>query len=132
MKVDPETSELVDMDDADYAEFETKYPRQVLWVDDGTNVRQTAWWKICNKLLKNLLREKDSKPFREPVDPIALNILDYHTYIKHPMDLGTIEKRLMAIPCQYTNPHDFINDVRMVFRNCYVYNKRHTYVCICV
>lgn len=153
MKVDDTSGNLTEMDDADYADFEAKHPRQALWVGTENNIRQTAWWKICNKLLKNLLREKDSKPFKEPVDPVALNILDYHMYIKHPMDLGyvhgcfisilnicilyifiylhrTIEKRLMAIPCQYTNPHDFINDVRMVFRNCYVYNKRQTYVCI--
>ena len=31
-----------------------------------------------------------------PVDPVKLNIPTYRTYIKNPMDLGTVKKRLVC------------------------------------
>nr|GMC55607.1 transcription factor GTE8-like [Ipomoea batatas] len=46
--------------------------------------------------------------FNEPVDPVKLNIPDYFTVIKHPMDLGTIKKKLAS--GQYSNPLDFLAD----------------------
>ena len=39
-----------------------------------------AVWKI-----------KNANIFHYPVDPVKLNILDYFTIIKHPMDFGTIK-----------------------------------------
>ena len=36
----------------------------------------------------------ESMPFRQPVDPDALQIPDYFNIIKHPMDLSTIKRNL--------------------------------------
>ena len=46
---------------------------------------------------------------------------DYYSIIKHPMDMGTIRKRLQA--CYYTNAQQCISDFNQMFTNCYTYNK---------
>lgn len=48
--------------------------------------------------------------------------MDYPSIIKHPMDLGTIRTRLNE--GYYVDPMGFVNDVRTVFRNCFLYNKK--------
>lgn len=83
---------------------------------------------MLSKLVKTLMREKDAGPFKVPVDVVALRIPDYPRIIRHPMDLGTIDRWLSEEPCVYTHPHQVINDVRMVFRNCYTYNAATTVI----
>lgn len=92
------------------------------------NVQTTSWWKLCMKILRSLLKQKNANAFKAPVDPVALNIPDYFNFIKHPMDFGTIEARLNAQPCHYAHPDEFVSDVRLVFRNCYIYNAEGTAV----
>ena len=58
--------------------------------------------------------------FNAPVDAEALNLPDYHTVVKHPMDLGTIRARLEA--GSYTSHKDLANDVRLVFSNAQLFN----------
>ncbi len=41
-----------------------------------------------------MFKHSHSWPFQHPVNTIELNIPDYFDIIKHPMDLGTIKKRL--------------------------------------
>src|SRR4051794_27342576 len=48
---------------------------------------------------------EDSHPFRQPVDPVALNILDYPTIIKHPMDISTMHNKLLR--GEYKHPVQF-------------------------
>ena len=55
------------------------------------------------------------------MDTIKLNIPDYHKIIKHPMDFGTIKKRLENN--YYWSAKECIKDFNTVFTNCYVYNK---------
>ncbi|CAN8251793.1 unnamed protein product [Cochlearia groenlandica] len=76
--------------------------------------------KECAKLLDRLWSHKKAWPFRAPVDPVLLNIPDYFTLIKHPMDLGTIRNRLHKD--EYSSPMDFAADVRLTFSNSMVYN----------
>ena len=61
-------------------------------------------------------------PTNEPtlVDAVKLGLHDYHTIIKHPMDLGTVRRKLAAN--DYDGPEAFANDVRLIFNNCYKYN----------
>ena len=47
---------------------------------------------------------------------------DYHKIIKHPMDLGTIKKKLET--CQYWSAKDCVQDFNTMFTNCYVYNQQ--------
>lgn len=82
--------------------------------------------KFCSNVLRSLKRHKDSSPFFQPVDPVALQIPDYLEVIKHPMDFGTIGTKLSNH--QYHNVEEFNNDVKLVFSNCYTYNKPETIV----
>jgi len=43
---------------------------------------------------QNAFKHSHSWPFQHPVNTVELNIPDYFDIIKHPMDLGTIKKRL--------------------------------------
>jgi hypothetical protein len=130
-KVDDASGDYSDLTADDIQQFEAKFPKHAEWLSEtGTgepvNVKKTNWHKVCVQLLKNILRDKEVKHFRNPVDTVALNIPDYPVYIKHPMDFGTIERRLSAEPCEYETPYDVISDIRMVFRNCYVFNAKGT------
>ncbi|KAI9929069.1 Transcriptional activator spt7 [Aspergillus wentii] len=45
---------------------------------------------------------------------------DYYTIIKHPMDLGTMTKKLKAL--QYRSKQDFVDDLILIWSNCLKYN----------
>ena len=80
--------------------------------------------KFCDKVLAELLKPKYSYcnyPFLAPVDPVALNIPQYHSVIKKPMDLGTTRTKLDQ--GQYENAREFESDIRLVFQNCYRFNR---------
>jgi hypothetical protein len=46
---------------------------------------------------------------------------DYHTIVKRPMDLQTIENK--CISEQYKEPQQFVDDVTLMMDNSYLYNK---------
>ena len=74
-----------------------------------------------NIVIKAVWKHQFGWPFHLPVDAIKLNIPDYHKIIKHPMDFGTIKKRLENN--FYWSAKECIKDFNTVFTNCYVYNK---------
>ncbi|KAL8969164.1 MAG: hypothetical protein Q9183_002126 [Haloplaca sp. 2 TL-2023] len=79
--------------------------------------------KFCQHILTELGKPKYAQltaPFATPVDPVALNIPDYHSVIKKPMDLRTVREKLDA--GQYENAKEFEADVRLIFANCHKYN----------
>ncbi|KAL4810533.1 hypothetical protein BDV18DRAFT_131217 [Aspergillus unguis] len=45
---------------------------------------------------------------------------DYYAVIKHPMDLGTMTKKLKAL--QYKSKQDFVDDLNLIWSNCLKYN----------
>ncbi|RAL15478.1 SAGA histone acetyltransferase complex subunit SPT7 [Aspergillus homomorphus CBS 101889] len=45
---------------------------------------------------------------------------DYYTIIKHPMDLGTMTKKLKAL--QYKSKQEFVDDINLIWSNCFKYN----------
>ena len=55
------------------------------------------------------------------MDPVELNIPDYFDIIKHPMDLGTIQRKLQSGEIQ--SKAEFIDIVRTEFDNALLYNK---------
>lgn len=76
--------------------------------------------KYCQRILKGLKRHREAGPFLLPVDPVALNIPDYLTVIKQPMDLSTISKKLDLN--EYATAEAFMADVRLMLNNCFTYN----------
>ncbi|CAD5180796.1 unnamed protein product [Musa acuminata subsp. malaccensis] len=79
-----------------------------------------ALMKQCETLLKKLLAHHFAWVFDHPVDAVKLNIPDYHTIIKRPMDLGTIKSKLTS--GAYSSPCGFASDVRLTFKNAMTYN----------
>jgi SAM-dependent methyltransferase len=94
--------------------------------DTGTDER-TFKLKQCKVLINKLRLHKNAWPFNQPVDPVALGIPDYFDVIQHPMDLGTVSKKLEN--GQYTEASQFIADVDLVWRNCLLYNPPNSDVC---
>nr|GMC95308.1 transcription factor GTE8-like [Ipomoea batatas] len=76
--------------------------------------------KKCEGLLRKLMTQKGCEWFNQPVDVVKLNIPDYFTIIKQPMDFGTVKKKLTS--GHYLSPLDFVADVRLTFSNAMTYN----------
>ncbi|KAJ0388917.1 hypothetical protein P43SY_011931 [Pythium insidiosum] len=64
--------------------------------------------------------------FNYPVDPVALNLPTYTEVIKHPMDFGTIKRRLDE--GLYVAVDDFVADVELVFTNARTFNPPNHYI----
>lgn len=76
--------------------------------------------KFLMKSISSLKRMHDSRFYRNPVDPLALNIPSYFTIIETPMDLGTIEKKLKNH--QYASPKALIDDFATMVNNSVKFN----------
>ncbi|KAL6947028.1 hypothetical protein ACO0QE_001886 [Hanseniaspora vineae] len=80
---------------------------------------------------KNVVKDLMSKKyininfaFLEPVDPVALNLPTYFDYVKEPMDLGTISKKLSN--WEYKNLEQVQADIELMFNNCFAFNPAGT------
>jgi len=71
--------------------------------------------------LKGLQTHQHGWAFNIPVDPELLGIPKYFDYIKHPMDLGSIKKKLEK--GEYHAIKDFHSDVNLTFDNAMTYNE---------
>ncbi|XP_011040406.1 PREDICTED: transcription factor GTE10-like [Populus euphratica] len=76
--------------------------------------------KQCETLLNRLMGHQFGWIFNTPVDVVKMNIPDYFTIIKHPMDLGTVKSRIIS--GEYSSPLGFAADVRLTFANAMKYN----------
>ncbi|EEC12083.1 bromodomain-containing protein 2, brd2, putative, partial [Ixodes scapularis] len=76
---------------------------------------------LLRVVMKAIWKHQFAWPFQQPVDTVRLNLPDYHRIIDHPMDLGTIKKRLENY--YYASASECIQDFNTMFTNCYVYNK---------
>lgn len=80
------------------------------------------WPARCRSILKSVMDYLgNSLPiFDRPVD--ANVVKDYYKVVKSPMDLGTILVKLNS--SDYNRPSEFAADVRQVWYNCKLYNKK--------
>ncbi|RWS04078.1 bromodomain-containing protein 3-like isoform X2, partial [Dinothrombium tinctorium] len=76
---------------------------------------------LLKVVMKAVYKHQFAWPFHHPVDTYKLKLPDYFKIIKHPMDLGTIKKRLENY--YYYSAQECLNDWKTMFTNCYVYNK---------
>ena len=76
-------------------------------------------YEIIRNILNQIKQAPNSIHFQHPVDteanPDYLRVINYH-----PMDLSTIEKKL--INREYSLVQDIINDIKLIWYNCRVYN----------
>jgi Bromodomain/PHD-finger len=80
----------------------------------------------CLDVLKLLQLHQHSWVFNSPVDPVELGLPDYFEVIKHPMDLGTIRKKLEN--GVYTSLEQFERHVHLTFDNAMLYNPEGSVV----
>ena len=77
-----------------------------------------------SNLLKTIVRSPKAKEFLKPVTGIPA----YRDVIFQPMDFGTVQKTLemdLRVPWaekEYLTAEDFGHDVRLVFKNCFLFN----------
>ena len=76
--------------------------------------------KLLGKIFEIVEKDPLAFDFLEPVDYIALNILDYPKIITNPMDLGTVKKNLLEY--KYSNFKAFLDDINLIWKNCRTYN----------
>ncbi|KAI9644250.1 transcription initiation at TATA-containing promoter protein [Ciborinia camelliae] len=79
--------------------------------------------KWCEETLNEMKKPRYlmfSSAFMTPVDPVALQIPNYFTIIKSPMDISTVSEKLHN--GAYTRAKDFEQDVKLIFQNCYKFN----------
>lgn len=74
---------------------------------------------ILSRLMANPTHNRKGI-FNTPVDPVALNLPDYITVIRRPMDFGTIKAKLHALA--YTSRSAVADDIRLVLENAMKYN----------
>ncbi|EPR78186.1 Transcription initiation factor TFIID subunit 111 KDa [Spraguea lophii 42_110] len=74
--------------------------------------------EIIAQIISSFFSLPYSVAFHRPVS--AKKFPDYHTYIKSPMDLGTM--RTKAKNAKYNNYSEFIEDTKLMTANCKVYN----------
>ncbi|XP_064311822.1 bromodomain testis-specific protein [Phalacrocorax carbo] len=92
------------------------------YINNKSSGRQTNQLQYLQRVvMKAMWRHNFSWPFHQPVDAAALNLPDYYSIIKKPMDLNTIKKRLEHN--YYTKAAECIEDFKTMFLNCYIYNK---------
>uniref|UniRef100_UPI00398E44EB bromodomain adjacent to zinc finger domain protein 1A isoform X2 n=1 Tax=Pristiophorus japonicus TaxID=55135 RepID=UPI00398E44EB len=77
---------------------------------------------VCEQLIVDLVRHEDSWPFLKLVN--KAQVTDYYDIIKKPVALNIIREKLNR--CEYNFASDFIDDVELMFTNCFEYNPRNT------
>ncbi|KAJ2048033.1 hypothetical protein GGH13_009109, partial [Coemansia sp. S155-1] len=92
----------------------------------GESILTKEQHKYCTAMVRALKKHRDAGPFLKPVDIVALNIPDYPTIVKTPMDLSTIERKLKMR--HYVDTQAFTDDMRLMINNCYMYNGRESVI----
>ncbi|KAJ1653566.1 hypothetical protein IWQ61_006334 [Dispira simplex] len=80
----------------------------------------------CHRMLKKLQNQRTASPFLRPVDPVRDGAPTYFDVVQHPMDLGTVEKKLEAH--QYPTVEAFAADVQLIFDNCFLFNPPENFI----
>ncbi len=120
-------------------EFEKTHPDIAKYFDDPAALQELqlpefpesapvfeSWDKAARRLLNTLWKMNQAYIFHEPVDPVKLEIHDYHDIVKQPMDFGTVKQNLSSN--KYDNLQQFLDDIKLTIRNCFLYNGENSQV----
>ncbi|KAK1757286.1 bromodomain-containing protein [Echria macrotheca] len=84
------------------------------------NVGQEELYEALEKVLSELKAHTEySTPFLNRVN--KRDAPDYYNFIKQPMDLGTMTKKLKSLT--YKSKADFVTDLNLIWDNCLKYNQ---------
>ena len=78
------------------------------------------------EIFSKIFSDKNSGPFQEPVDYEGLQLYDYPSIIKHPMDLGTCKDKLLK--GEYKIFQEFMDDLNLIWENCRHYNQPNSQI----
>jgi hypothetical protein len=112
---------------------------------------QKQWVEWAVGVIQHLLADPAADCFTVRVDYEHFKIPDYPKLVKHPVDFRIVLKRLGSTPPPlaahylppkyplqpdideklYNTPAEFVSDVRMIFRNAYLYNKKGDFTWNC-
>ena len=84
--------------------------------------------QICLEIMDILMQKPSASVFLSPVDPEKDNVPDYYQVIKHPIDLGTIHKRLQN--GEYSNKSQWDKEMNLVWTNAEKYYKKGSLISI--
>ena len=114
------------------ATLTTSVPPTTSATSQQSSTLSAAQHRFCLSTIRTLKKMKDAGPFLRPVDIVGLNIPHYPSIIKTPMDLSTIDRKLVAShpikpdpnedTPRYYNTDEFIADVRLIFQNAATFN----------
>ncbi|KAK9721801.1 Transcriptional activator spt7 [Basidiobolus ranarum] len=105
-------------------------PHRSKWASDE-KVGQEELYECCEKIINELRNYTEhSLPFLNKVS--KREAPDYFDIVKHPMDLGTMGKKLKTF--QYKSKAEFTVDLNLIYANCLAYNtdpasiyRKHAY-----
>ncbi|KAL7955262.1 sporulation transcription factor [Trichoderma compactum] len=98
-------------------------PKDIDYTTKPSRKKLKPEMQFCDEVLAELVHPKNSTLnmwFLDAVDAEGLNIPDYYSIIKKPMDLGKVSRMINA--GDITNAKEFDKNVRLVFQNCYQFN----------
>ncbi|PNH04654.1 Transcription factor GTE3, chloroplastic [Tetrabaena socialis] len=101
-------------------------PKRLRLDSDTDRKIQDPLWRACANVLEYLTKKKIATVFMKPVDPVRDGVPDYHKFITHPMDLGTVKTKLKER--KYADPREYVADIRLIWFNCRSYNQAGTLV----
>ncbi|KAF2025538.1 transcriptional activator spt7 [Setomelanomma holmii] len=87
------------------------------WANED-RVGQEELYESVEKVLMELKAGEHAHPFLQRVN--KREAPDYYNVIKHPMDIGTMMKKLKQL--QYKSKKEFVDDLMLIWSNCLKYN----------
>jgi transcriptional activator SPT7 len=88
------------------------------WASDD-KIGQEELYESLESVLMRLKAVEHAAPFLQKVN--KRDAPDYYQIIKHPMDIGTMMKKLRGY--QYKNKQEFVDDLMLIWSNCLKYNS---------
>ncbi|KAI4943288.1 hypothetical protein J4E91_009487 [Alternaria rosae] len=107
---------------SDSAQEASGVHKAVDWEEWPTTPMTDAQNRFLLERIRNTKKIKVSLAFKDPVDPVALNIPSYPDIVKNPMDLTTMEHKLKDK--KYTYVRDFMADLDQMITNSELFNNK--------
>ena len=77
-------------------------------------------------IIQQIFDNNDAYEFQRPVDFLTLNLVDYPSIIKNPMDLMTVKTKLANFKYNYIE--ECIEEIQLICDNCKKYNAATSWI----